>query len=378
MSEPKRIVLILGNGFDLDLGLKTSYKDFWESDFCPKNYPAPLIHHLNQRWLDNLESVKWYDLENELYFYVKKQNLGNSHRDVITEKELAFLKIVKPELISFGIYSNYNNEINSLLQKGILITDIHQPQVYCIPHQKDMMKTPLERDIIALGLIKKGLCDYLKQVGFPKNKETTLAFQVLRSVLQASRAGNLVEIFSFNYTWLWIREHTVDEIEVYNMHGRCDEGNVIIGTRDDISIGEDYSFVQKSFDPLFYPPHLVSSLQAADEIIIFGHSIGENDRQYFKTFFKQQVSYSHITAKEITIFTKDHISEVQIKRALQNMTDGNLSTLFGQNKMRIIKTDELKEDINNLRHFREFLLSHYKEEHFTEEIVGKILFKAKS
>ncbi len=34
MSEPRKIVLILGNGFDLDLGLKTSYKDFWESEFC--------------------------------------------------------------------------------------------------------------------------------------------------------------------------------------------------------------------------------------------------------------------------------------------------------------------------------------------------------
>ena len=43
MAEPRKIVLILGNGFDLDLGLKTSYKDFWESEFCPKDYPAPLI-----------------------------------------------------------------------------------------------------------------------------------------------------------------------------------------------------------------------------------------------------------------------------------------------------------------------------------------------
>jgi hypothetical protein len=25
---PKSIVLVLGNGFDLDLGLRTSYKDF--------------------------------------------------------------------------------------------------------------------------------------------------------------------------------------------------------------------------------------------------------------------------------------------------------------------------------------------------------------
>ena len=47
----KRKVLILGNGFDLDLGRKTLYKDFYESDYCPKDYPAPLIHHLNKKWV---------------------------------------------------------------------------------------------------------------------------------------------------------------------------------------------------------------------------------------------------------------------------------------------------------------------------------------
>lgn len=47
--EPKKIVLIIGNVFDLDLGLKTSYKDFWESEFCPRDYPAPIIDHLNKR-----------------------------------------------------------------------------------------------------------------------------------------------------------------------------------------------------------------------------------------------------------------------------------------------------------------------------------------
>ncbi|MBR6844887.1 MAG: hypothetical protein IKM79_07315 [Bacteroidales bacterium] len=33
-------VLIIGNGFDLYLGLKTSYSDFAKSDFWPKNNPA--------------------------------------------------------------------------------------------------------------------------------------------------------------------------------------------------------------------------------------------------------------------------------------------------------------------------------------------------
>ena len=61
MATNTKKILILGNGFDLDLGRKTLYKDFYESEFCPKDYPAPLIKHLNEKWTDNLESVKWYD-----------------------------------------------------------------------------------------------------------------------------------------------------------------------------------------------------------------------------------------------------------------------------------------------------------------------------
>lgn len=33
---PKRL-LIIGNGFDLDLGRNTRYSDFAKSEFCPKN-----------------------------------------------------------------------------------------------------------------------------------------------------------------------------------------------------------------------------------------------------------------------------------------------------------------------------------------------------
>ncbi len=75
MNKDRKRVLIIGNGFDLCLGRKTSYKDFCQSEFCPKDYPSPLIKHLNDKWNDNLDAVKWYDLENELsYYYTKIKN----------------------------------------------------------------------------------------------------------------------------------------------------------------------------------------------------------------------------------------------------------------------------------------------------------------
>ena len=120
MAEPRKIVLILGNGFDLDLGLKTSYKDFWESEFCPKDYPAPLIHHLNQRWPDNLDAVKWCDLENELLNYYKSIPDPTKGQDIITEEERTLLEKFTAYGHACGWYNDQIDLVVSLVNKGVL------------------------------------------------------------------------------------------------------------------------------------------------------------------------------------------------------------------------------------------------------------------
>ena len=371
-KEPRKIVLILGNGFDLDLGLKTSYKDFWESKYCPRDYPAPIIKHLNQHWPGNLDKVKWYDLENELYYYAKKTDTAAWREDVITTAERELLRIVKPEYICFGLYTtDYSDQINSLLNKGIIVEDSKCAHRYRIPYLEELLKSALERDKIALELIKKGLCEYIKKIESPKDERNTVAYNVLLSLLKTAEK-EFVEIFTFNYTQVRRMGHVVNEVPVNYMHGSCDAEKVIIGTRDDTEIENDYAFLQKAFDPTFYPPQIVDSLQSADEVIIFGHSIGENDRQYFKSFFIQQANYSEIKGKDITIFTRDQSSEMQVKLALQNMTDGNLSNLFCRNRVQIIKTENLEEDQNR---FLDFLVVHHTDVHFAEEIISELISK---
>lgn len=118
MSEPRKIVLILGNGFDLDLGLETSYKNFWESEFCPKGYPAPLIHHLNQRWQDDKEAVKWYDLENEFLNYYKSLPDPTKSQDIITEEERALLEKFTTYGHACGWYNNQLDLVGSAPKSG--------------------------------------------------------------------------------------------------------------------------------------------------------------------------------------------------------------------------------------------------------------------
>ena len=346
-------ILILGNGFDLDLGRKTLYKDFYESEFCPKDYPAPIIKHLNEKWTDNLEAVKWYDLENEIFNYYEKIKDAGDNYDLYNEKERKILLQIKqlPTHTSYSVKQDNIDAINRLLADNILSLSSNN---HLIVHP-DAFLSLVERDIKALQQIKYGLTKYLEEIQHSNIKEDSVAATIVRTFAYNYEYLDEYAVYSFNYMTL----HSIynsNAIGVFNditqfVHGAVKDGNIIIGTKDH-QISPEYDFIQKSFDPKFNPPTLGVDLLLADDITIFGHSLGINDSQYFKPFFEQQ---SQMTAKKktITIFTKDEKSEMQIKRALQEMTNWNLSALYSMNDLQIIKTDICNEDKSLLRKYVE-------------------------
>lgn len=365
MKEPRRIVFILGNGFDLDLGLKTSYKDFWQSEFCPKDYPAPLIKHLNERWGDDLEKVRWYDLENELLAYYRKiKQLGDSY-DLVTSAEHHFIKEVDPYSYTYDLPIEHQEVIRSLMEKKILILTTCG---YQILHRDELVKSAVERDKKAFQLIKEGLCKYLNSIE-KTNLKTNAAAMVLTAMFEAKENGHFVNIYSFNYTGSTDIDSRFRTI-IHYTHGTSSSEKIIIGTKDSRSYDKNYDFLQKSFDPNFYPPALVPDLLEADDVVFFGHSIGENDRQYFKAFFKQQTDYTNPKRKTITFFTLNSDSELEIKRALQNMTDSNLSALCSLNKVRFFKTASIKESPEV---FESFLSEFVSDGLFLHTMMAKLL-----
>lgn len=370
MSEFRKIVLILGNGFDLDLGLKTSYKDFWVSEFCPKDYPAPIIKHLNERWDEALEAVRWYDLENELMNYYRKVSLPGSKVDVITREEEQFVREIDPVHLSYGVDNKYIGAANSLLQKGYIVENPRIIPRYLMPYREDMLRSTVWRDRRALDLIKEGLYKYLKSIEKPIPENLSIAFQLLLAISKCVEAGNTVSIYTFNYTRVQMRGHNLRDVPVNYMHGSCEDGKIIVGTRDGTPMEPEYDFLQKVMDDSFNPPDIVSALNKTDEVIIFGHSLGENDRQYFEQFFSQQARIDNLTKKDIFIFTRNDASKAEIKRALKSLTGDHLSVLMSINQPVIIRTGNLKADQKLLYNF---LVAHHTDEHYASEVIGKIL-----
>lgn len=349
MEKPRNIVLVLGNGFDLDLGRKTSYKDFWESEFCPKDYPAPLIRHLNQRWKDGGDAVKWYDLENELLEYFEATT-SPGYEDFVTDKEREFLLAWKQGNSShINGYSRYETEIESLIMKGIVELDRSWGYYMSCRFRDELVLDNVSRDKKALELIKRGLCSYLKSVEQTKENTGSVALATIYALSETIEAGNELVIYSFNYTTLPYPYCDYDNL--HYVHGRCKDENIIIGTKDDECFNADYDFLQKSFDPNFKTPKIVYDLLYADEIVFFGHSLGMNDSQYFKPFFSQQTNIENPKRKNITIFTRNEKSVMEIKRSLQKMTGYNFSLLNSLNDLEIIMTENISTHYKSYKSF---------------------------
>lgn len=77
--QPIKNVFVIGNGFDLSLGLPTSYADFLKSDLFTKHVESSeLFRHIQEK--SNLE--KWVDIEAELAnISIKGNNNGNFLHD---------------------------------------------------------------------------------------------------------------------------------------------------------------------------------------------------------------------------------------------------------------------------------------------------------
>lgn len=280
-SVPNRL-LILGNGFDLSLGRETRYSDFAKSRFWPENLKSELFSYLEEK--ANLES--WFDLESELGRYIQS-----------VRKESSAYVTTRP-----GRAKQNRADFNEIVES---------------------------------------LIAYLKNVERKDVNSDSIAAKVFRLACWDSAFS---KIYSFNYTDL---DKLSEKLKlagvpiVEYVHGCLIDDSAILGINDtEDTLGGLYDFMRKSFNP-HYSSHPVSyDLKTADEVVFFGHSLGDNDYHYFQAFFKHQCeeNLSPEERRTITIFTKDENGRMAIMRTLHKMNDGKTSLLFQNNILNIFCT----------------------------------------
>lgn len=287
-------VFIIGNGFDLDLGLKTKYIDFWKSEqFAEyRNIYSGLIYFLNNKANDH---STWFDIEALMREYVHTED-------------------------NFG---RMNTQANYA-----------------------------EHDKLQFEQIRNSLAAYLeKEVNVRKLNESSSAAQVLRVVVEVG----FESIYTFNYTDLHkIAEKLVitQPFDYQDIHGRSSDTSLILGINDTVNVVENYEFAYKTFSPYYHSVPLKFDLEDADEVVIFGLAMGDIDYPYFQDFFRNlcDPENSRKNAKRVTIFTYDESSRIDILRQLRVMNEKRVNYMFGQNEFEFIRTG-VEEDKPKLTRF---------------------------
>lgn len=262
------IALIIGNGFDLDMGLPSSYSDF-------------------------IRSIEWNDA-------VSGFNIFLQQKDYQEHSLIGQLQMASQDSQWFDIEK-----------------EIHQ---FIVSHPDNT-----ERDVRDIKrefeVIKKALARYLKRISDTfKADENKVAFQLLFA-LQQSPLSN-VEIY-FNYT----TPHAYLKIPMYDdigkrtfafVHGSLKDNDIVLGCdlQEGEQVNRQLSFMYK-YNMLNKANHVARNILEAKEIIFFGHSINEMDFGYFKEFFKA-ASASPNPIRHLTIVTYNDESERNIKDNIRN------------------------------------------------------------
>lgn len=259
----KKTVLVIGNGFDIDLGLPTSFSDFakskeWkdlteklDTSFWKKEKHNSLLGEL----LNASRTSNWFDIEEELYKYTCINHSFSQEAITIVQSEFSRLK-------------------NALKE-------------YLIPINSSF---PVEEKSIA----------------------KTLLFELCEN-------NSSVEIINFNYTNpINLIGQSIDSKgnHMTYVHGSLDE-DIVLGCDTKTSqINEQLSYLYK-YNMLKKANHMVQNMIEAEDVFIFGHSINKMDFGYFYDYLK--IASSSIKPKRnLTIFTKDYNSEISIKNNIKS------------------------------------------------------------
>lgn len=303
-------VFIIGNGFDLDLGLPTKYSDFANSEFWPKASPRskvtfeemkremkqgifltiPEIPKLEHAIENAKNKSTWFDLEKELLDYAKEYDQTNLN------------------------YTRFSSE----------------------------SQTEVDSNVDYYKKLCNSLNDYIKQV---QEKQDIIKDSTACKVIKTISANDFFNsIYSFNYTDLNSiakRIGIAQEINYTHLHGKVADASIILGV-DETSLRKGYEIFHKSSSRHYRSHDLYNALFSADEIVIFGLSFGSIDYSYFDKFFKQLSEGESITDNQkqyITIFTKDDNSRLSIITNLRNMGI-NIQRLYAQSHFQIICTSD--------------------------------------
>lgn len=309
--EKNRKLLIIGNGFDLDLNLKTSYNDFISSNFFLDNVKGPI----------NIDEFRKGRIHVSIFDY------------------LYTIKTIKG-------WIDVESELALMASRGIPVSRKNNGEI--VVRKPKASKVEVE----SFDLLRLSLTAYLRGLDYKYINTSSTALRLINKV----KDDNEFDIVTFNYTNLNKLDNFVGHINnnISYIHGTLhtdsdiykDDTSIILGFQDDIDIDDSFCFMIKSHSPFYRSCRLKFLLQNASEVIFFGHSLGATDYPYFADFFKELCEPKNRDFKKVRIFTRDEQSRQDILIQLRNMNNKQTQMLYEYSDFDIYRTSIDHEKIN--------------------------------
>lgn len=273
----KKLLVVIGNGFDLDMNLATSYADFMRSSIfqesLEKSYVESadyanlnLLVYMENRFENN--NKNWIDIEKELQEYAEKVDL-----------------------------SRYKD-------KGDAIKYI-------------------ERSFVSL---RDSLTAYLSNIDYSIIDEDSSALRLLRAI----KDDYFCELYTFNYTDISRLDSYIGDtsvIKVHYIHGTLEDNSIILGFSHTNLPYQDLDFMIKYQNDFYKSNDFRQTLDNAEEVLIFGHTLGSTDYPYFREFFQRETDINRRHQTPINVVTFNASSKRQINREINVMTSGKADRL---------------------------------------------------
>lgn len=283
------IVFVIGNGFDLDLGLKTRYSDF-------------------------ANSIEWFNMYNE--------NIGKSKHYSL----LKFLNDKKEENNWFDIEQALL-DYASIKTKKVWLHDVKTD------------KREYHQICRALGYYLKNQIDSIKTDLSEKN-----CIRLFKQVYSIDGSDKI--LYTFNYTPIKsIAEHAniLHFGTPFHVHGMYNDRTHIMGidvkSLDDII--PEYSFLIKSNNKSYHAVNIEMDMINAKEVIIYGHSLNMIDAVYFDDYLKD-LSVNKDINRRLTIITRNDDSKLIILDNIRRMGI-SVPKLYSHGHLEFVLTDKIEK-----------------------------------
>lgn len=270
-------VFIIGNGFDLDIGLKSKFDDFYDSDYWPfhgKNTPLAKFLELN------CAIERWIDLEEALAEYGSKT-------------------------ISFGSHAIEDKEDFQLLKDSF--------NKYLLNEQETFKPNKGVAAKLFSAIIDNGFFGYIYSFNF-----TDLSYL-------AKEKLHIQKHFKYSH----VHGRASDGSSILGVGDYAD----LASTTDFM-----YKSFAKTYSPPLMIPTMLNASRVFLFGVSLGRVDYQYFDDFFKRVIEGQEDDAIGDSKEIVIFTYDEKSRRDILRNFQSMTGNRLGRLYARNHFQVYCT----------------------------------------